>query len=47
MKWNLKCVVCGREFEGKRRDIKYCCDACKAKAYRDRRKQREKEGGIT
>lgn len=34
----VKCVVCGKEIEPRRRDIKYCGSACRQKAYRDRNK---------
>ena len=30
----MKCITCGKEFEGKRKTAKYCSDACR-NAFRD------------
>lgn len=34
-----RCAVCGAAFELARSDAKYCSNACKTKAYRERRGQ--------
>jgi predicted nucleic acid-binding Zn ribbon protein len=38
-----ECVVCGAEFVSKRSDQKTCSDACRQKAYRERRKAADKD----
>ena len=37
-----KCVVCGKEFQTYRQDRRYCSDACRKKATRAKKKEREK-----
>jgi hypothetical protein len=34
-----ECLTCGRSFEASRSDACYCSDACRQKAYRDRRRE--------
>ena len=36
----LRCFICGKEIDSKRRDVKYCGSACRQKAYRERNKLR-------
>lgn len=31
------CSICGKQFTAKKRDAMYCSDACKQKAYRQRK----------
>jgi len=38
---SLTCVVCGKAFEAKRRDAKYCSRRCQVRAYRRMKKERE------
>ena len=31
------CVMCRKQFTAKKRDAMYCCNACKQKAYREKK----------
>ena len=31
------CVMCKKQFTAKKKDAMYCCNACKQKAYREKK----------
>jgi len=43
--WRLQCWECGRAFHG-RADARYCCDACRQKAHRDRTRRRAADQAV-
>lgn len=40
----IECAVCAKEFEAQRRSAKYCSGACRAYAFRQRRRQARERG---